>query len=555
MKASDLFVKALENEGVEYVFGIPGEENLDLLESLRKSQQIKLILTRHEQAAGFMAATYGRLTHKVGVCISTLGPGATNFTTSAAYAQLGGMPMLMITGQKPIKKSKQGRFQILDVVGMMKPITKSARQVVNCNNIPAAVREAFKIATSERPGAVHIELPEDIAAEELDSDFVFPVQEFSYPVANAKDIEKAKRLIEGAKRPLLCIAGGANREDSSKALTKFVDRLGIPFFTTQMGKSVLSNEHELYLGTAALSAGDYLHVAIKEADLIINVGHDTIEKPPFFMLLGPDACKVINVNFYPSEIDTTYFPHVDIVGDVARSVEILAGAVKPQASWDFSFYKNMIQVIRKRLSKYNGDTRFPILPQRLIHSLREQLASSDVLALDNGMYKIWFARNYNCQEPNTLLLDNALATMGAGLPSAMAAKMVHPEKKVIAICGDGGFMMNSQEIMTAVSLGLDLTVIILNDSAYGMIKWKQEGMSFGDFGLDFENPDFVKYAEAYGATGHRPSSCEEFSKTLDACVNGKGVHIIDLAIDYSLNHQVLNSTRTKESIIAEEGDL
>ena len=547
MKASDLFVKALENEGVEYIFGIPGEENLDFLESLRESN-IKLILTRHEQGAGFMAATYGRLTGKVGVCISTLGPGATNFSTAAAYAQLGGMPMLMITGQKPIKKSKQGRFQIIDIVGMMKPMTKYAKQVVNGNNIPSMVREAFKIATTERPGAVHIELPEDIADEEVEHN-IYPVRDFKYPSAVKSAVADAVKMIEKAKRPLLLIGAGANRNRIGSALTDFVNETGIPFFSTQMGKGVIDENHKLCLSTAALSKDDFIHCAIERADLIINVGHDVIEKPPFFMENKPDATKVLHVNFFPSEVDDTYFPQMDLIGDIATNMLQISNAISKQEHWDLDYYIRLADEIRTRLSKYFGDTRFPILPQRAVRTIRETLDDKDIVTLDNGIYKIWFARNYRCALPNTLLLDNALATMGAGLPSGMAAKMVNPDSKVVSVCGDGGFMMNSQEMETAVRLGLDLTVIILNDNSYGMIKWKQAGMGFENYGLDLENPDFVKYAEAYGASGHRPTSCEEFAEVLDKCVNGKGVHLIDLAVDYSLNHAILNDLLAKKQCL------
>lgn len=547
MKASDLFVKALENEGVEYIFGIPGEENLDLLESLRESN-IKLILTRHEQAAGFMAATYGRLTGKVGVCMATLGPGATNFATSAAYAQLGGMPMLMITGQKPIKKSKQGRFQIIDIVNMMKPMTKYSKQVVNGNNIPSMVREAFKIATTERPGAALIELPEDIAAEEVDFN-IYPVQSFKYPKADQEAILEAVKMIEKAKRPLLLVGAGANRTRIGNALTNFVNESGIPFFSTQMGKGVIDENHKLCLSTAALSKDDFIHCAIDRADLIINVGHDVIEKPPFFMENDENAKKVIHVNFFPSEVDDTYFPQLDVVGDIASNVDNLRRAISTQEHWEFDYYKRMTEEIKTHLQKYFGDTRFPILPQKAVRTIRTILDDEDIVTLDNGVYKIWFARNYRCAKPNTLLLDNALATMGAGLPSGMAAKMVNPDKKVVSVCGDGGFMMNSQELETAVRLGLDLTVIILNDNAYGMIKWKQTGMGFDTYGLDLGNPDFVKYAQSYGASGHRPTSCEEFEETLEKCVNGKGVHVIDLAVDYSLNHSILNELLAKKECL------
>lgn len=536
MKTSDLFVKALENEGVEYIFGIPGEENLDFLNSLKDSK-IKLILTRHEQGAGFMAATYGRLTGKPGVCLATLGPGATNFVTPAAYAQLGGMPMLMITGQKPIKSSKQGQFQIVDVVNMMRPITKYTKQVVHGNNIAAIVRESFRLATEERPGAVHIELPEDIAAEQAD-DYVYPIAATRRPDADNKAIRTAIDMLKSAKMPLLLIGAGANRKRASRALTNFIEKTGIPFFNTQMGKGVIDERHSAYLGTAALSDHDFLHCAIDRADLIINVGHDVIEKPPFFMEKG--GSKVIHVNFDPAQIDPVYFPQLNVVGDIATSINRITEACEPQTHWDFSYYYRVKEEVQNRLSRYSEDKRFPLLPQSAVHSIRDALDEDGILTLDNGVYKVWFARNYPCYQNNSLLLDNALATMGAGLPSAMLAKLINPDRHVVSVCGDGGFMMNSQELETAVRLELDLVVIILNDSAYGMIKWKQEGMGFDNFGLDYNNPDFVKYAESYGAIGHRPNSHAEFEQTLQKAINTKGVHLIDLAVDYSLNHSILN---------------
>ncbi len=535
IKASDLFVKALENEGIEYIFGIPGEENLDLLNSL-KSSNIKLILTRHEQGAGFMAATYGRLTGKVGVCMSTLGPGATNLVTPAAYANLGGMPMLMITGQKPIKKSKQGRFQIIHTVQMMRPLTKYTKTVQNGNNIPSMVRESFKLAQEERPGAVHIELPEDIAREECDTD-IFDVQSIRYPVPSKESIAEALEMIQSAKRPLILIGASANRKRIRASLTAFIDRSGIPFFSTQMGKGVINEFHPLCLGTAALSENDYLHCAIDRADLIINIGHDVIEKPPFFMQKG--GTKVIHINFGSSNVDATYFPQMDLVGDIASTVTAFTENLTVPDTWDFEYYKRVIDETQSHITKYFKDNRFPILPQRAVKCIRDLMPKNGIVTLDNGIYKIWFARNYKCYEPNTLLLDNALATMGAGLPSAIAAKLVYPEKKVLSVCGDGGFMMNSQELETAVRLGLDLVVIILNDSAYGMIKWKQEGMGFDNFGLEYNNPDFIKYAESYGAFGHRADSTENFIEILDKVLNSKGVHIIDLAVDYSMNHAIL----------------
>lgn len=535
MKASDLFVKALEAEKVKYIFGVPGEENLDLLESLRESS-IQLIVTRHEQAAGFMAATYGRLTGRAGVCLSTLGPGATNLVTAAASAQLGGMPMVMITGQKPIKTSKQGKFQIIDVVQMMQPLTKFSCQIASGKNIPTRVREAFRLAEEERPGAVHLELPEDIAQEETIS-LVLPQVQTRRPIAEKKALRWALEKIEGAKHPLLLIGAGANRKTTSKILSQLIECTGIPFFTTQMGKGVVDERHPLYLGTAALSSHDYIHCAIARADLIINVGHDVVEKPPFFM--EQDGKEVIHINFSSAQVDPVYFPQLEVVGDIANSLWQIKKSIKKSSSWDFSLFLEIKKDLEEHLKMDAENDQFPLMPPRLVSDVRKALPGDGILALDNGMYKIWFARNFKAHHPNTVLLDNALASMGAGLPSAMAAHMVFPEKKVLAICGDGGFMMNSQELETALRLRMNLTVLILRDNGYGMIRWKQEDMDFPSFGLDFGNPDFVRYAESYGAQGHRVEKASELLPLLKKCLNSEGVHLVEAPVDYRSSHHLL----------------
>ena len=536
IKASDLFVKALENEGVEYIFGVPGEENLDFLESLRTSS-IKLILTRHEQAAGFMAATYGRFTGKAGVCLATLGPGATNLVTAAAYAQLGAMPMMMITGQKPIKQSKQGRFQIVDVVSMMQPITKFAKQIVNVNAIPSLVREAFRLAEEERPGAVHLELPEDIAAEHAESANLFAV-DISYRAnVNDRDVSMAVDMIRKAKHPLLLIGAGANRKRIVDALESFVDKTGIPFFNTQMGKGVIGGYHPLFLGTAALSAGDFLHCAIDQADLVINAGHDVVEKPPFFMEHG--GKHVIHVNFNSAEVDDVYFPQLELVGDIAITFERLTSNLEPVPTHDFNYFMRVREKVQEHMKEGSDDSRYPMIPQRMVADVRKVMPDDGIIALDNGIYKIWFARNYPTPLPNTVLLDNALATMGAGLPSAMMASMLYPERRVMAICGDGGFMMNSQEMETSVRLGLNLVVLVLRDDSYGMIRWKQAANNFPDWGLEFGNPDFVLYAQSYGASGHRVEATEDFVPLLERCFTEGGVHLVEVPVDYSENKRVL----------------
>ncbi len=536
MKTSDLFVRALENEGVKYIFGIPGEETLDFLNSLRDSK-IKFILTRHEQAAGFMAATYGRLTGTPGVCLATLGPGATNLVSAAAYAQLGGMPMLMITGQKPIMKSKQGQFQVLNIVDMMKPLTKYTKQIVHSHTITSRVRKAFKIAREERPGAVHIELPEDIAREDSDAD-IFEKNDYRRPVADPHAVIEAVQKIQNARSPLILLGAGANRQKSHDAIEFLIEKTGIPFFTTQMGKGVMDERNPLCLGTAALSSSDFIHRAIEKSDLIINIGHNITEKPPFFM--KRDGFKVIHINYYSAVVDEVYFPQLEIIGDIAKSVAELTQHIEPHDQWDFGYFMKIKEKMDAHLEEFADDNRFPVLTQRLVSIVREAMPSDGIITLDNGVYKIWFARNYRAHQPNTILLDNALATMGAGLPSAITAKLIYPERKVMVICGDGGFMMSSQEIETAVRLNLDLLILVLNDGAYGMVKWKQAGLGFEDFGLDFGNPDFVKFAESFGARGYRLARTDDLESLIKRRFNASGIHLIEIPVDYSMNHKILN---------------
>jgi len=535
MKASDLLVRALEREGVEYIFGIPGEENLDLLESLREST-VRLVITRHEQAAGFMAATYGRLTGKAGGCLATLGPGATNLVTAAAYANLGAMPMVMLTGQKPVKTSKQGQFQIVDVVDMMQPLTKYTKQIDSGDLVPASVREAFRRAQEERPGATHLELAEDIAREDTDEQVI----EASFarrPLAEGKAIRRAADLITQARSPLLLIGAAANRKTTCKMLHRFVEQLGIPFVTTQMGKGVVNEEGEYFLGNAALSSNDFVHRAIDAADVIINVGHDVVEKPPFFMKAG--GRTVIHVNFTTAEVDPVYFPQVEVIGDIANTIWQFTERLEKQPHWDFSQFMTVREHLEEHIASRANDDRFPVLPERLVADVRDVMPDDGIIALDNGIYKIWFARNYKARQPNTVLLDNALASMGAGLPSAMAACLVHPRRRVMAICGDGGYLMNAQELETAVRLKLNLVILVLNDSGYGMIKWKQQDMGFADFGLDFNNPDFVKHAESFGASGHRLASADQFAGLARESLDRGGVHVIDVPVDYTENNRVL----------------
>ena len=534
-KGSDLLVAALESEGVERIFAVPGEENLDVVESLHGSK-IELIVTRHEQAAAFMAATYGRLTSKPGVCLSTLGPGALNFSTAAAYALLGAMPMVLITGQKGILTSKQARFQIVDVVSSMTPLTKMARQIVSTATIPTIVREAFRVAQQERPGPVHLELPEDLAHEQVSDIPLVPPHPIEIPVAPPAGLDRAAAMILEAERPLIMLGASASRPRLADALSDFVRRVRIPFFNTQMGKGSVSGGSNLYMGTAALSERDYVHQAIDQADLIVSIGHDTVEKPPFIM--GPGGPTVIHIGYVPATVEEVFFPHAEVVGDVGPSLALLADRLEGKLK-NASALLPLREQIFGRLTDRATESRFPLTPQRIVHDVRQVMPEDGIVCLDNGMYKIWFARNYRTRVANTLLLDNALATMGAGLPSAMMASMLYPERRVLAVCGDGGFMMNSQEMETAVRLGLNLVVLIVQDDAYGMIRWKQRIDEFADWGLTFGNPDFVKYAESYGAKGSRVERADGLIPALEAAFKGGGLHLVSVPIDYSENTRVL----------------
>lgn len=540
MNASELFIKSLEAEGVTHIFGLAGEENLHFLQALSKSS-IKYISTRHEQAAGFMAATYGRLTGKAGVCLSTLGPGATNFTTPAAYAKLGGMPMVMITGQKPLRERNQGNFQIIDTVRMFEPLVKYAQQITHADRVPEVVRESFRRATEEKPGPVHIELPKDIAVDPTTKQIIEPVV-IRRPVADEKAIAEAVRMIEKADKPLLLIGSGANRKRISKTLSGFIQKTGIPFVDTQMGKGVVDERDPAYLGTLALSSRDYVHCVVDAADLVIVVGYDLEEKIPFLS----NKTKILHINFFPTAVSTYYSPTYEVVGDIGNAVWRISEALTKE-SWDVQSLIALRAKVKEKIEEGSDSTLFPILPQRIVRDVRSAVPDDGIVCLDNGMYKLWFARAYEVYEPNTLLLDNALATMGAGLPSAITAKIINPDRFVMAVCGDGGFMMNSQEIETAIRLKLDLVVLIINDNGFGMIQWEQEEKKYNPFGLKFSNPDFVKYAESYGAQGIHVESADGLAPAITRARTQGGVWIIEAPVDYRENHKVFTEALSKNA--------
>ena len=534
MKASDLFLKQLEEEGVEYVFGLPGEENLDFLESLRTSS-VKVIITRHEQSAAFMAATYGRLTGKAGVCFSTLGPGATNLVTGVAHAQLIGAPLVSISGQKPLRANRQARFQLIDVVNLMRPITKESVSIIDPDTIPTIVRNAFKRAQAERPGAVHIELPEDVAASQTDS----RLQKRGYtrrPAPDREAIARAAKLIKAAERPLILLSSGANRTLVSRQLKLFIEKTGIYAVHTQMGKGVFSDESEYSLFTTGIHRRDYVNCGIDRADVIITIGYNIVEYPPY-VWNGDLSKKIINIDFAEEESDKYYNPDINIIGDISCSLKQLGELVTKKGN-DGTF-KTVREFLNRKLSS-EFKRQYPLTPQEVVGCVREALSHEDVLTLDNGIYKLWFSRLYRSYRPNTILMDNALATMGAGLPAGIAAKMLMPDRNVLAVVGDGGFMMNSREIETALRYNVPLVVLVLNDNAFGFIKWEQQSKGFPNFALDYSNPDFVKYAESYGAVGIKVKEGDDLSRLLLKAFSLKKLVLIECPIDYSVNYETFS---------------
>lgn len=534
MKASDLFVAQLLEEGVEYIFGLPGEENLDLLESFRTSG-IKIIITRHEQAAAFMAAAYGRLTGKPGVCFSTLGPGATNLVTGVAQAQLTGAPFISISGQKALIDNWQARFQLVDVVRMMEPLCKKAVSIKDPGTIPTVIRNAFKYAEAERPGAVHIELPEDVAEKNTDAE-IQKRSEIKIPLPAPEAIGKAATLISKAKNPLIIVSSGANRKAVSCELEDFVRKTGIYLVHTQMGKGVVPDDCPYSLFATGIHARDYVNCGIDGADLIITVGYDIVEYPPYLWNGNLDK-TIVNIDYVESVPDRYFNPNVEIIGDVAASIQVLAAALPGKR--EFPIFKNTRIFVEEKI---NSPVRksYPPLPQAVVESVRNVLGRRDIITLDNGIYKLWFSRLYKTYAPNTVILDNALATMGAGLASGITAKMLNPGRRVLAICGDGGFMMNCQELETAVRYNVPVVVLILNDNAFGFIKWKQKKMHFQDFGLDYGNPDFSRFAESFGASGFKVKEDDSLEEILEKAFALNKVVVIECPIDYSVNYETFS---------------
>lgn len=534
MKASDLFIETLIKNWVKTIYGVPWEENLDLIDSLRKSGKIELILTRNEQTAVFMAATYGRLTWEVWVAIATLWPWATNMVTWVAYAQLWWFPIMVITGQKPIKKSKQWQFQIIDVVGMMKPITKYSTSIVSSSRIPYILNNAFKIAKSERPWAVAIELPEDIASENVETkNYLVSDEKIRRPIVDEKSILILKKELESAKSPIILIWAWANRKRITKYLWEFIKKYNIPFFTSQMWKWVISEEFSQYLWTAALTSWDYIHDAIKKSDLILSVWYDPIEKPTH--LIWNWWTKNIHINFYESNLDEVYNPYYEIIWDIASTFWQLSETKIDNSNWNFDeIYKiknNYEKLIQENIV-LEVESENVMWPRQLVEDVRSVLAKDDIVALDNGLYKVWFARNYKTYSPNTLLLDNALATMWAWVASWLEAKRINNDKNVVVVTWDWGLVMNLWDLETVVRLWVDLTIVVLNNYSYWMIKWKQTGADMPEWWLDFWNPDFVTLAKSFGWKWYKVENKNYFRAVLEAANKEKWLKIIDLKFDY-----------------------
>jgi acetolactate synthase I/II/III large subunit len=557
MKASDLFIRSLEAEGVEYVFGIPGEETSDLIMSLLDSK-IKFVLVRHEQAAAFMADMYGRLTQKVGVCLSTLGPGATNLTTGVANANMDRSPILVITGQTDTDFLHKESHQNMDAVAMFKPITKWRWSIRNADSIPEIVRRAFKIALEEKAGAVHLELPQDIAKMESDIKPIKTQQVFrSRP--NEELIEKAAKLILESKTPILLVGNGCIRGRASLYVRKFVEKTGICSMNTFMAKGVISDKSDRHLHTIGIREADHASIAMREADLVIAIGYDLVEYSPKHWNGSLDK-KIIHIDFTPAESDTYYPPTIEIAADIEYTMYAILGEIERIRKQDETeeekqrqyripqsdppeLFKTIKREIVWRLERYKNDFSYPIKPEKLVLDVRDALDESDIVISDVGVHKLWVAKIYNTYTPNTCIVPNGFCSMGFSLPAAIAAELVDPSHKIIAMCGDGGFLMNVQEIETAVRLRLPIIVIVWCDYDYGMISLKQI-YEFGRSAFTkFNNPNFVKLAESFGAIGYNVRSTEEFSKVLEkAKVSKSSPVIISIDVDYSRNRLLLDDS-------------
>lgn len=531
INTAELLVKCLENEGVEYIFGLPGEENLHILEAL-KGSSIKFITTRHEQGAAFMADVYGRLTGKAGVCLSTLGPGATNLMTGVADANLDGAPLVAITGQVGTDRMHIESHQYLDLVAMFAPVTKWNKQIVRPGITPEVIRKAFKLAEQEKPGAVHLDLPENIAAMDAEGQ---PLRKDNREkvYASYHSVNNAAMAIAKAKNPIILAGNGAIRAAASESLTEFATRLNIPVANTFMGKGAIPYIHPLSLWTVGLQQRDFITCGFEQSDLVICIGYDLIEYSP--KRWNPDgSIPIIHVAMTSAEIDSSYIPIAEVVGDISDSLNEILRRCDRQGK-PTPFAASLRNEIREDYEDYAHDEGFPVKPQKIIYDLRQVMGSEDIVISDVGAHKMWMARHYHCECPNTCIISNGFAAMGIAIPGAMAAKLINPDKKVVAVTGDGGFMMNCQELETALRVGSPFVTLIFNDNGYGLIGWKQISQFGKSSFVEFGNPDFVKFAESMGLKGYRVKSADDLIPTLKEAFEQDVPAVIDCPVDYTEN--------------------
>ncbi len=542
MKASELLVKCLENEGVEYIFGLPGEENIDVMDALIDSP-IEFVTTKHEQGAAFMADVYGRLTGRAGVCLSTLGPGATNLVTGVADANMDRAPVVAIAGQGATTRMHKESHQILDLVNLFEPITKYSTQIREPEIVPEIVRKAFKTAQNEKPGCSFIDFPENIAAMEIPAMKPLKKQSATEPVAPRGKCTSAAGFIQEATAPVIMVGNGVIRCKASKAVVEFAEKLNIPVATTFMAKGVIPSSHSLSLGAIGLKSKDLVSFGFEEADLIICIGVDMVEYHP--QLWNPHGDKkILHIDLRPAEVDQNYILECGVLGDIKDSLKRIAS--KLEAKPDSRIHE-LVSVIKAEWAEHKNDTAFPIKPQKILWDLRQVLAPEDIVISDVGAHKMWIGRMFQAETPNSCIISNGFAAMGIALPGAIAAKLAYPDRKAVAVCGDAGFMMNNQEIDTALRLGLDIVILIFNDSKYGLIEWHQLRHFDRATGISFRNPDFVMLAESFGAKGYRVSSAEDFIPTMQKALGDGTVSIVDCPVDYAENMKLTGKLNTLAS--------
>jgi acetolactate synthase I/II/III large subunit len=532
---AQLIIKCLENEGVEYIFGLPGEENIEILDALINAK-IRFILTRHEQAASFMADIYGRLTRKAGVCLSTLGPGAINLLLGTADAHLDSSPLVALTAQASLDRLNKESHQVIDLEQLFRPITKWVSMLALAGTTTEVIRKAFKVAQMERCGATAVIVPEDIMS--LPTNLTpLPVRQPKLTLPDPSQIDRAVALINAAKNPLMLVGYGACRQRIGKFLKNFADRIPIPVATTFMAKGVLSAKHPRMIGTIGFMKHDYTNFGFDNADLVITVGYDLVEYPPQHW--NPKADKeIIHVHTIPAEVDCYYTPSVGIQGSMAATLEALANQIEIKESSDISM--RIRQFIENELEEHAKDPSFPLKPQKIVADLRTALQDKDIVLCDTGALKMWMARLYPCYEPDTCLISNSLATMGFSVPGAVAARLVYPDRKIVAVTGDGAFLMNAQDLETAKREKTPFVVLIWRDDSYGLIEWKEELQLGRSAFVRFTNPDFVQFAESFGIRGYQITAADQLLPVLKESLESNELAIIDCPVDYSENMKLIS---------------